>query len=330
MRDVKAIRAAWQREAKAGRSAVLATLVETEGSTYRRAGARALFVPFSEAESCVGLLSGGCLEPDLLLRAKEVLSSGEPRLAVYDMRSPDDIVFGLGLGCEGRLAVWLEPVNPQAPAPFLVAPPGTGLRTAWRSETGEERFFEDVVPLPWRIALHGAGEDAKPLCALLELLGCETHVYDRREGVLAQFQSPGVVSKQSLERLSPGVCSSFDALVLMSHHFESDARVLQWAVESLAGKMGSRGGLKYIGCLGPAKRREKLFAEVPAARYFFPNIVKAPAGLDVGGDSPEAIALSIVAEMHAVLCGRNEVGPLSARLRDSRERIHEPGEVRGT
>jgi xanthine/CO dehydrogenase XdhC/CoxF family maturation factor len=60
----------------------------------------------------VGMVSGGCLEGDLAERARAVLASGEPRTVIYDMRSPDDIVWGLGLGCNGEVRVLLERLEP--------------------------------------------------------------------------------------------------------------------------------------------------------------------------------------------------------------------------
>jgi len=67
----------------------------------------------------VGLVSGGCLEGDLALRAEEVRRSGEARTVVYDMRSPDDIVWGPGLGCNGEIRVLLERVEPGEVPPYL-------------------------------------------------------------------------------------------------------------------------------------------------------------------------------------------------------------------
>jgi xanthine/CO dehydrogenase XdhC/CoxF family maturation factor len=92
---------------------VLATVVRTAGSTYRKPGARMLIPPEGDP---VGLLSGGCLETDLVERAGEVLASGRPSTLVYDMRSPDDVVWGLGLGCDGEVRVLLERHDGGAPA----------------------------------------------------------------------------------------------------------------------------------------------------------------------------------------------------------------------
>jgi xanthine/CO dehydrogenase XdhC/CoxF family maturation factor len=87
---------------------VLATLVATAGSTYRKPGARMLILADGRI---FGLLSGGCLEADLNAHAHEVLDSGRPRAVEYDMRGPDDILFGIGAGCEGAMRILLEPAG---------------------------------------------------------------------------------------------------------------------------------------------------------------------------------------------------------------------------
>lgn len=84
---------------------VLATVVQTEGSTYSKAGEQLLV---DEHGSYRGLLSGGCLEGDLALRAREVLESGVAQLVDYDFRGEDDELFGLGVGCEGAIHVLLQ------------------------------------------------------------------------------------------------------------------------------------------------------------------------------------------------------------------------------
>lgn len=86
----------------------LATLVYVEGSSYRGVGARALVLPDG---TTVGLISGGCLEGDLLQRAGEVLADGRPRSVRYDSTAPEDALLGLGLGCNGVVEVLLERVT---------------------------------------------------------------------------------------------------------------------------------------------------------------------------------------------------------------------------
>ncbi len=67
----------------------------------------------------VGLVSGGCLEADLEQRAGGVFDSGESRTVVYDMRSPDDLVWGLGLGCNGEIRVLVELLDPRRPPEYF-------------------------------------------------------------------------------------------------------------------------------------------------------------------------------------------------------------------
>lgn len=86
----------------------LATVIGTEGSTYRKAGAHMLL---ADDGSYVGLLSGGCLEGDLAERAREVIADGRTRIVTYDMRGPDDLLWGLGVGCEGAMRIALSRVS---------------------------------------------------------------------------------------------------------------------------------------------------------------------------------------------------------------------------
>ena len=91
------------------RSLVLATVVATQGSTYRKAGAMMLL---DGRDAVAGLLSGGCLEGDLLIHAREVLATGLPRLVQYDLRPDHEIVWGLGAGCEGLSTIFLQRISP--------------------------------------------------------------------------------------------------------------------------------------------------------------------------------------------------------------------------
>ncbi len=90
---------------------VLATIVATRGSTYRKAGAQMLIGPGGRYE---GILSGGCLEGDLAAHAASVLETGTPKSVRYDNRGDDDLLWGLGAGCEGGMDVWLLRLDPAA------------------------------------------------------------------------------------------------------------------------------------------------------------------------------------------------------------------------
>ena len=99
----------FETERAAGRALVLALVVGTSGSTYRKAGA---WMTLAAGGAREGLLSGGCLEADLSERAQRMLS-GDTRLelASYDSRSSDDPIWGLGLGCEGLMRIALLRVD---------------------------------------------------------------------------------------------------------------------------------------------------------------------------------------------------------------------------
>jgi xanthine dehydrogenase accessory factor len=100
----------YHRERAAGRALALGVLVHTAGSTYRKAGALMVIAGNGEYS---GLLSGGCLEGDLREHAQGVIRSGEPRTVRYDTRGPEDLLWGLGLGCEGEMHVLLLRAAPQ-------------------------------------------------------------------------------------------------------------------------------------------------------------------------------------------------------------------------
>jgi xanthine dehydrogenase accessory factor len=94
-----------------GERMALATIVAVRGSTYRRPGAR-LLVP--EEGSPVGNISGGCLEGDVADMARVVMDEGRARLAGWDLTADDDAVWGLGLGCNGAIEVFIEPAEQAA------------------------------------------------------------------------------------------------------------------------------------------------------------------------------------------------------------------------
>jgi xanthine dehydrogenase accessory factor len=97
----------FERERAAGRPLVLGVVLETAGSTYRKPGALMLIAENGEYS---GLLSGGCLEGDLREHADSVRKTGQPRVISYDLRGPDDLLWGLGVGCEGAMTILLTRV----------------------------------------------------------------------------------------------------------------------------------------------------------------------------------------------------------------------------
>jgi xanthine dehydrogenase accessory factor len=138
MKELSAIARAFQQARSAGTATALATVVEVNGSAYRRPGARMLITKEGQT---TGGVSGGCLERDVLLRARRVIESGEASLATYDTTDDDDIEFGVGLGCRGVVRILIEPLPTTGERCYL-APleellrrrePGI-LATVWRVE----------------------------------------------------------------------------------------------------------------------------------------------------------------------------------------------------
>ena len=111
----------FERERRAGRACALGVLVHTAGSTYQKPGALILIAANGDY---AGLLSGGCLETDLLEHATRVIASGETHTLQYEMGTQEDLLWGLGLGCEGTMRILLLRVGPQndwQPLDFLAA-----------------------------------------------------------------------------------------------------------------------------------------------------------------------------------------------------------------
>lgn len=99
-----------------GHALVLASMLRTEGSTYRKAGARVLIDADGQMS---GTLSGGCLEADIRERVLRVIQRERAERVWFDTRVADDPVWGLGMGCQGAMDVWLQPELPQHGYPVM-------------------------------------------------------------------------------------------------------------------------------------------------------------------------------------------------------------------
>ncbi|MFO0510693.1 MAG: XdhC family protein, partial [Gammaproteobacteria bacterium] len=175
---------------------------------------------------------------------------------------------------------------------------------ARRSASLQDGIFTLTATRVPTLLLCGAGPDAEPVQRIATLLGWQVTVVDHRPAYIDAARFPGAVRVMQVELDDPGAAialDGFDAAVVMSHHLIADGRHLA----ALA-----RSRVPYVGLLGPAARRERLIAELgPAAGTLRPRL-RAPVGLDLGGRTPEDIALSIVAEIQAALHGRRG-GPFS-------------------
>lgn len=105
-------------------SLILGTVIATEGSTYRKPGAMMLIAADGSHR---GLISGGCLESDLAQHAKQVFEDGETRKVTYDLSADADLVWGLGIGCDGVIELMLQRLESNQGFGFLEK-----LDSAWK------------------------------------------------------------------------------------------------------------------------------------------------------------------------------------------------------
>jgi xanthine dehydrogenase accessory factor len=110
MSEQRAIAHELARASRENESIVLASVVRTEGTTYRAVGARMVV---RADGATVGLLSSGCLEGEIIERAVRVRESGRAEIMTYDGRSDDELVWGLGTGCNGLVEILLERRAPE-------------------------------------------------------------------------------------------------------------------------------------------------------------------------------------------------------------------------
>lgn len=153
-----------------------------------------------------------------------------------------------------------------------------------------------------------------------KLLGWRLTVLDgRRDHARAdRFPNADAVVVNSLDDPLSGVTlDEWTIAVVMTHSFSQDAAALRELAKH---------PLNYVGILGPQRRTERLIETAGLAGGKLPAEWHGPAGLDLGGDTPEQVALSIVAEAHAVMEGRGTAPP--GNLRDRGGPIHSTAEQR--
>ncbi|WDL97145.1 XdhC family protein [Alicyclobacillus sp. ALC3] len=339
---------------KEGNKAALATVLSVDGSTYQREGARCLVL---EDGQIVGVVSGGCVEADLALHAQSVLETGEAKQVSYDFRNEADEVWGLGVGCNGALTLLIQCFDPVAdrtgaeeliveftrkmetletyavatvvtsahterfrpgqilyPAPDETMANAPGLSELNYKGVVIQVFVEVVTPRP-QLYVFGAGPDAAPLVKIGTFLEWRVRVIDHRPTLLAEHRFPEaeVIGVRRPEYTSIPVFAGAMAVV-MTHNYEIDRQLVSHLLKSEA---------SYVGVLGPRKRTDKILTELAdQGERFSPTDMKrlyAPVGLNLGAESPEEIALAIVAEAQAHTSQRDALplrrasGPLHSR-----------------
>jgi xanthine dehydrogenase accessory factor len=177
-----------------------------------------------------------------------------------------------------------------------------------------EVLLERIGPPP-SLILFGGGHDVPPLVRLAKDLGHEVTVVDRRIDFADPLRFPGadrVLQARPADVPTRVPLEEGCAVVIMNHHYETDAELLGLLMGTPAA---------YVGMLGPRKRTDKILGELRQGGTTFTEQqlekLHAPAGLDLGSENPEQIALCILAEIQATLSGRS-----GANLRDRRQPIH--------
>ncbi len=248
---------------------VVVTVIRTEGSTYRRAGAR---VVISDRGEAFGAISGGCLERDLAERIAPWVAEMTPRVVTYDSTRTDDLVFGLGLGCRGVLDLLVEPFDELHPPRMLDFHWNGREPVEWSTTLPDGGTMTEIIRPQRALVAFGGGADVAPVLSLARQLGWRADMVTTRD---------------------PIALRDYDAAVVMTHNFPRDAEILRALLAS---------DVAYIGILGPKRRGEELLSELghPGDAR-----IHSPVGLDLGSETPEEIALSIVAEITAVLNHRS-------------------------
>ncbi|RNB82165.1 XdhC family protein [Brevibacillus nitrificans] len=318
------IRMAWQE----GHKAALLMLMNVQGSAYRLPGTK---VMMAEDGRIFGTISGGCLESDLFGWAEKAMQSGEPRLQRYDLSESE--VWSLGIGCKGSLEIGILPVDPQdrfwlqvdealqreqsvsliieiingsralLTENEMVAREGDLLpeevfrhaRQRFARQTRAEvfvfegrRFYIDVVKPSERLVVAGAGLDARPVVEMAARMGFSVTVLDPRSGFNTPEAFPAARQiVQSATEVDPAALSD-SWWVIMNHHLERDQASLDLALRS---------DPKFIGVLGPLTRTEEMLVQID--RKLSSGPIHAPIGLDLGAETMDEVAMSIVSQLMA-------------------------------
>ncbi|QNH60976.1 XdhC family protein [Hymenobacter sediminicola] len=181
---------------------------------------------------------------------------------------------------------------------------------------GAVRVSLEILRPPVRLTVYGAGNDVQPLVRLAAGLGWRVQVVDGRpaQAQPTRFPDADAVRVLPLAQIPQEPYDGSFAL-LMTHNYYYDLAVLQHLLPAASAR--------YIGLLGPRKKYERLLDDLrktfPDAAEQLQGRIHSPIGLNLGAETPEEIALSIVAEIQAVLTGRP-----AGFLRDSPLPIHPP------
>ncbi len=196
--------------------------------------------------------------------------------------------------------------TPLLAAPLLAAARATLAQgqsqvLAIETDAGPVRASLEMLTPPLRLVVYGAGNDAQPLVHLAASLGWHITVVDGRPhlATAARFPEAATVRIVPVAELEIATPDPLAYHVLLSHNYAYDLAALQTLLASPA---------PYIGLLGPRLKAQRLLAELAAAPtelvQRLRERLRSPIGLDLGSETPEEIALAIVAEIQALRSGR--------------------------
>ncbi|MBQ4822534.1 XdhC/CoxI family protein [Aquimarina sp. MMG016] len=334
--EFKEIITAYTEAKQQGIPAVMATVVDVEGSSYRRPGVGMLIL---KNGYMVGAVSGGCVEKEVLRQSQYVFDTGKPKIMTYDGK--------YRLGCEGVLYILLETFTVSDIAIEMIrkqfkSRKSFGIKSFYSKEDqlnnhmGSVLSFDNISEISFsdknqpdialdcfqrnmkacfQLIIIGTEHDAMQLCKLASATGWEVTVVCSAKDpkTLESFPGAQTILNTTPEDLSIQNIDDQTAIVLMSHNFAKDSLYLQAIKDEQPA---------YIGLLGPAKRREKLlnaFIEYdPDVSEEFLESIHGPAGLNLGAETPQEIAISIIAEILSVIRNQKPIP-----LQDKKGAIHD-------
>jgi xanthine dehydrogenase accessory factor len=299
-----------------GKKSVLVTVVDLEGSSYRRPGVRMII---NEEGVSVGAVSGGCIEKEIAHQAQSVFQNGNAKIMTYDGR--------LRVGCEGVLYILIEPVylseelikdlesmlfnrksfrmdsyyyntigeNNNTGTLMLLNGKTYSLNQSFNSNLiTDQKCFSQYFKALFQLYIFGAEHDAVQLCQAAKLLGWEVTIVASAEESKSCDYFPGAANliSPSFHDIDTSVLDDQTSVVLMTHSFNKDVQYLI-ALKDIKPA--------YIGMVGSINRRERILSML--LEYCsdispeFIGQIYCPAGISIGAESASEIAVSIIAEI---------------------------------
>jgi len=332
--ELKNIVAAYLLAQSANLKTALATVVDLDGSSYRKPGVRMLL---REDGQMTGAVSGGCVEKEILRQTQSVFENGVAKMMTYDGR--------YRLGCEGILYVLIEPFEPEkeflkAFESILDNRANFEIRSYYKKEEGaDERMgtlfdfsntsfpirksfkkmdgyavFEETKVPCFQLIIVGAEHDAVQLGSYASKTGWEVTVVASAAEEKTSDDFPGIKEMLSVEPelFSADIVDEHTAVILMTHGYVRDLKYLLAIKDTLP---------VYLGILGPSKRREKLLNELiernPDVNEQLLDRIYGPSGLNIGAETAQEVALAIIAEILSVVRGKKPM-----MLKDKSGGIH--------